>query len=104
MITLKNDSLSFTFPEIHEKLRGLIEQHINLTLAAITAADRAPAVQALQSYWRFRDATTESRREAESRVTDATPEEIATILRRKSCLQTIYFRILIKLFSTMISS
>jgi len=88
MITLKNDSLSFNFPEIHEELRRRIEQHVNSTLPAIIAADRAHAVQALQSYWRFRDATSETRREAESRVMDATPEEIATVLRRK-CMSAI---------------
>jgi hypothetical protein len=88
MITLKNDSLRFTFPEIHEQLRRLIEQHVSSTLARIMAADRAPAVQALQSYWRFRDATAESRKEAESQVLHATDEQIATILRRK-CMSAI---------------
>jgi len=88
MITLKNDSLSFSFSEIHEKLRRLIEQHINSTLPAIIAADRVHAVQALQSHWRFRDATPESRQVAESRVMDATPEEIATTFRRK-CMRVI---------------
>jgi hypothetical protein len=88
MITLKNDSLRFTFPEIHEELRRLIEQHVNSTLATIIAADRAPAVQALQSYWRFRDATPETRQEAESQVLHATHEQIATVLRRK-CMSVI---------------
>ena len=88
MITLKNDSLSFTFPEVHEELRRLVEQHLNSTLPAIIAADRAHAVQALQSYWRFRDATPESRQEAESQVLHATQEQIATVLRRK-CMSVI---------------
>jgi len=88
MITLKNDSLSFTFPDIHEKLYCLIEEHVNSTLPAIIAVDRGHAVQELQSYWRFRDATPESRHEAKSRVMDATVEEIATILRRK-CMRFI---------------
>src|SRR5213079_3168726 len=43
---------------------------------------------ALQSYWRFRDATTESRQEAESQVLNATNEQIATVLRRK-CMSAI---------------
>jgi hypothetical protein len=84
MITLKNDSLSFSFPEIDEVLRRLIEQHVNSTLPAIVAADRTSAVRALQSSWGFRDATTEGRRKAESQVLHATPEKIATALRRKS--------------------
>jgi len=88
MITLKNDSLSFTFPDIHEKLHRLIEEHVNSTLPAIIAGDRAHAVQELQSYWRFRGATPESRHEAKSRVMDATSEEIATVLRRK-CMRLI---------------
>jgi hypothetical protein len=44
MITLKNDSLCFSFPEIDEVIRRLIEQHVNSTLPAIIAADRARAV------------------------------------------------------------
>src|SRR5581483_4937247 len=83
MITLKNDSLSFTFPEIDEMLRQLIERHVTDTLATIVATDRARAVQALQSSWRFREATPEQRRKAERQVTNATPEKIATALRRK---------------------
>ena len=84
MITLKNDRLSFSFPEIDEVIRRLIEQHINSTLPAIIAADRSCAVRALQSSWWFREATPEGRRKAESQVIDATPEKIATALRRKS--------------------
>jgi hypothetical protein len=84
MITLKNDSLCSSFPEIDEVLRRLIEQHINSTLPAIIAADRTCAVRALQSSWQFRDATPEGRRKAESQVIHATPEKIATALRRKS--------------------
>ena len=83
MITLKNDSLCFSFPEIDEVIRRLIEQHINSTLPAIIAADRTCAVQALRSSWRFREATPESRRKAESQVINATPEKIETALRRE---------------------
>jgi hypothetical protein len=84
MITLKNDSLCFSFPETDEVLRRLIEQHINSTLRAIIAVDRSCAVRALQSYWGFREATPEVRRKAENQVIHATPEKIATALRRKS--------------------
>ena len=84
MITLKNGSLCFSFPEIDEVLRRLTEQHINSTLPAIITTDRTFAVRALQSSWRFREATPEGRRKAESQVIDATPEKIATALRRKS--------------------
>jgi hypothetical protein len=62
MITLKNDSLCFSFPEIDEVIRRLIEQHVNSTLPAIIAADRARAVGALRSFWGFRRATPESRK------------------------------------------
>ena len=88
MITLKNDSLCFSFPEIDEVIRRLIEQHINSTLPAIIAADRSCAVRALQSSWGFREATPEGRRKAESQVIDATPEKIATALRRK-CMSVV---------------
>ena len=54
MITLKNDRLCFSFPEIDEALRRLVEQHVNSTLPAIIAADRVRAVDALASSWRFR--------------------------------------------------
>ena len=88
MITLKNDRLCFSFPEIDEVIRRLIEQHINSTLPAIIAADRSCAVRALQSSWGFREATPEGRRKAESQVIDATPEKIATALRRK-CMSVV---------------
>ena len=76
MITLKNDRLRFSFPEIDEAIRRLIEQHINSTLPAIIAADRSCAVQALRSSWRFREATAEYRQEAENEIINATPETI----------------------------
>jgi hypothetical protein len=84
MITLDNDRLSFRFREIDESLRRFVEQHINCTLPAIIAADRSRAVKALQSYWWFREASPEERREAESQVTQATSEDIATALSKKS--------------------
>jgi hypothetical protein len=83
MITLKNDRLCFSFPEIDKVIRRLVEEHINSTLPAIIAADRSCAVRALQSFWWFRDATPEGRRKAESQVINATAYEIATALRRK---------------------
>jgi hypothetical protein len=84
MIKLKNDSLSFSFPEIDEAIRRLIEEHINSTLPAIIAADRSCAVRALHSFWWFRDATPEKRQKAESQIINATPEKIAAALRQKS--------------------
>ena len=88
MITLKNDSLCISFPEIDEAIRRLIEQHINSTLPAIIAADRSCAIQALQSSWRFREATPERRRKAENQVIHTTPDKIATVLRRK-CMSVV---------------
>jgi hypothetical protein len=88
MITLKNDSLSFTFPEIDEALRCLVEQHVNSTLPAIIADDRARAVEALKSSWGFRKATPEKRRKAENQLIDATPATIETALRRK-CMSVV---------------
>ena len=88
MITLKNDSLCFSFPEIDEVLRRLIEQHVNSTLPAIIATDRARAVQALRSSWGFRKATSENRRKAENQLIDATPGRIETALRRK-CMSVV---------------
>jgi hypothetical protein len=84
MITLKNDSLSFTFSEIDQALHRLVEQHVNSTLPAIIAADRARAVQTLQSSWRFREATAEQRNKAENQILYATPEKIEASFRRKS--------------------
>ena len=88
MITLKNDRLRFSFPEIDKVIRRLIEEHINSTLPAIIAANRSCAVRALQSSWRFPEATPARRRKAENHVIDATPEKIATALRRK-CMSVV---------------
>jgi hypothetical protein len=84
MITLKNDSLGFTFSEIDEALHRLVEEHINATLPAIIAADRARAAQTLQSSWWFREATLEQRSKAENQILHATPEKIEASFRRKS--------------------
>jgi hypothetical protein len=84
MITLKNDSLCFSFPEIDEVIRRLIEQHINSTLPAIIGADRSSAVKVLQASWRFREASPGERREAEGQIIHATSDDIAIALRRKS--------------------
>ena len=84
MTTLKNDTLSFTFPETDEKLRQLIEQHVSLTLPAIVQTHRTRALKALHSSLRFREATPEERRNAEAQIVGATPERIAAALRRKS--------------------
>jgi len=83
MITLRNDSLCFSFPEIRQALRRLVKQHINSTLSPIITGDRTSAVRALLSSWRFRAATSEDRLEAEKKVINATPEEIETALRDK---------------------
>jgi hypothetical protein len=84
MITLKNDSLCFNFPEINEVLNRLVEQYVNSMLPTIIAADRARAVQALRSSWGFRETTPEKRTQAESQVIHATPKRIENALRRKS--------------------
>lgn len=84
MITLKNNNLRFSFPEIRQALRRLVEQHINSTLSAIITGDRTSAVHAFRSSWRFREATPRDRLEAENKVINATPDDIETALRRKS--------------------
>ena len=83
MITLKNDRLCLSFPEIDEVINRLIEQHVDATLRAIIADDRSCAVRRLQSSWGFREATSEGRRKAESQLIHATPDKIGTALRRK---------------------
>ena len=88
MIKLKNDNLSFSFPEIDEQILRLIEQHITSTLPVIVATDRSRAVRRLPAHWGFREATSEGRRKAESQVIHATPDKIATALRRK-CMSVV---------------
>ncbi len=88
MITLKNDSLSFTFPEIDDALHRLVEEHINSALPAIIAADRASALKALRSSWGFREATPEERRELENKLINATFERIENAFRRK-CMSVL---------------
>jgi hypothetical protein len=84
MITLENDSLRFSFPEVKEAVRTLVEQHINSILPVIVTCDRTGTVHALRSSWRFREATPEKRREAENQLINATRDEIEIALRRKS--------------------
>jgi hypothetical protein len=88
MITLKNDTLYFTFPEIDKVLRRLVEEHVKSTLPAIIAVDRAHAVESLRSFWGFRQTSTEKRQEAENQVIHATRERIEAALRQK-CLSVI---------------
>jgi hypothetical protein len=84
MITLRNNSLSFSFPKIRQALNQSLEHHIKSTLPVIVGADRTSAVHALRSSWRFRAATPEDRLKAEKKVINVTPEEVETALRRKS--------------------
>lgn len=83
MITLKSDELTFSFPEIGETLRRLIEKHIRTTLPRLLAENRAGALPALEKLYEFREAGAETRNAAVEKVLKATPAQIEAALRRK---------------------
>lgn len=84
MIKLKNDRLSFSFPEIGESLRQLVEAHVEATLPGIIAGDREAAVTTLRARYDYRHAERSKQEEAERQVLHATPESIEKALRRLS--------------------
>ena len=74
MITLKNNELAFSFPELGLSLRPFIEQHSQATLACLVAEDRRPAIEKLHADWCFREASREQQTQAEKRVLSAGAE------------------------------
>ena len=83
MITLKSDNLSFSFPEIDEELRRLVESHIQATLPRLLAEDRTLLVSALESKWAFRNASAKEKKTASDKLLKATPAQIEAALRAK---------------------
>lgn len=73
MITLKSDSLTFSFPEVGEELRRLVENHIQTTLPRLLAEDRNEAALALMLRYA----------ESGDVVRNATAAQIEAALRRK---------------------
>jgi hypothetical protein len=83
MLTLRNDQLTFTFPQIADALRRLFEEHEQATLPSLLAEDRAAALQKLRGNWRYRNADSSKQKEAERRIQTTAPDEIAEIFRRR---------------------
>jgi hypothetical protein len=83
MLTLRNDRLTFTFPQIAEALGRRIEQYEKSTLPSILAEDRAAALQQLRQDWSYGNADASKRAEAERRIHNATGAEIAEAFRRR---------------------
>ncbi len=82
MITLKNDNLAFGFPEIGERLRCLVQTHIDATLPRLLTEDRQPAISRLRYRSDYRDASPNKQQEAEAQILKATPGAIEKALRR----------------------
>lgn len=81
MITLRNDQLSFNFPEIGARLQELVRNHVATVLPRVLAEDRIKVLHSLRT---FRSASAEHRMQAEQSLLKATPEEIANALSRQS--------------------
>jgi hypothetical protein len=84
MITLKNDELAFSFPELGLSLRPFIDQYSQAKLPCLVAEDRRPAIEKLHADWCFREASREQQTQAEKRVLSAGAEEIEDVFHRVS--------------------
>lgn len=84
MITLKNDNLSFQFPEITKTLRRLVEDQILAVLARILVEDRQCALARLRDKWQFQNMLPDLKAKAERHLLAATPAQIEDALRRQS--------------------
>src|SRR2546429_696601 len=84
MITLKNDKLSFQFPEITKTLRPLVEDQIPKVLARILVEDRQSALARLRDKWQFQNMLPDLQAKAERHLLAATPTLIEDALRRQS--------------------
>ena len=82
MITLKSDTLTFSFPVIDEELRRLVERHIQTTLPRLLAEDREGAVESLRRRYGFLDAGAEAQEAAVELIRKATPAKIEAALRK----------------------
>ena len=84
MITLKNDELAFSFPELGLSLRPFIEEYSQATLPCLVAEDRRAVIEKLHADWCFREASRERQTQAEKRVLSAGDEEIEDVFHRVS--------------------
>ena len=84
MITLKNDELAFSFPELGLSLRPFIEEYSQATLPCLVAEDRRAVIEKLHADWCFREASRERQTQAEKRVLSAGAEEIEDVFHRVS--------------------
>ncbi len=84
MITLKKDMISFSFPQIAESIRRLVEQHVKTTLPQILAGDREAALSELRSKYDYKHAERSQQVEAERQILHANRESIEAALRRLS--------------------
>src|ERR1041385_6078462 len=84
MITLKNNELTFSFPELGLSLRPFIEHYSQAILPCLVAEDRRPAIEKLRASWRFQEASREKQTLAEKRVLSAEAREIEDVFHRLS--------------------
>jgi hypothetical protein len=84
MITLKNDNLSFQFPEITKTLRRLVEDHTRAVLSRVLIENRQRALEVLRKEWQFQMMLPDLQAKAERHLLAATPAQIEDTLRRQS--------------------
>ncbi len=84
MITLRDDSLKFSFPEIRDRLRSAVENHAKAVLPSVIAEDRKPAIEALQTRWTYRHADQAEQSRAENQLLRSSPSEIEKAFRKLS--------------------
>ena len=84
MITLRDDSLKFSFPEIRDQLRSAVENHVKAVLPGVIAEDRKPAIEALRTRWIYRHADQAEQSTAEDQVLRSSPSEIEKAFRKLS--------------------
>jgi hypothetical protein len=82
MITLKRDTLSFTFPEIAQEVRTLIERQIQKIASELPPEwDRAELVSAIESNRDFRKLSSTQQAAAQAKLRTWTPIHIEALLR-----------------------
>src|SRR5437660_12445131 len=84
IVTLRDDSLEFSFPGIRDQLRSAVENHVKAILPCVIAEDRKPAIEALRTRWTYRQADQAEQSRAEDQLLRSSPSEIEKALRKLS--------------------
>ena len=81
MITLKNDTLSFTFPEIARRVRSLVERQIQKIASELPPSwDRAELLAEIESSLLFGQLNPEAKESARTKINTWVPDQVAAAL------------------------